>query len=148
MVNEHSETWVVVADGTKARIFSWSTANASLEEVDDLLNVEGRLHNSELASDKYGMAPDSSNQKSQHRMQQRNSPHEKSINAFALRVRDTLRTAYDEKRFRRCVLIAPAKFMGLLKARLPSRVAKSVSATLPLNLTSESPQAILDHLPD
>jgi hypothetical protein len=49
-------TWVLVADAARARIFKWSDFQGPLEEVQDLLNPEGRLKDGELASERPGVS--------------------------------------------------------------------------------------------
>ena len=44
-------TWILVADNTRVRIFSADTPSSPLQEVDDLIHTEGRLHDREMTSD-------------------------------------------------------------------------------------------------
>ena len=36
-------TWVLVADSGRSRLFSWTSANGDLEELEDAINPDARL---------------------------------------------------------------------------------------------------------
>jgi len=44
-------TWILVADSTRARIFTADTPSSPLEEIEDFSHTEGRLHDREITSD-------------------------------------------------------------------------------------------------
>ncbi|MCW8855424.1 MAG: host attachment protein, partial [Gammaproteobacteria bacterium] len=46
-----STTWVVVADSSRARIFTAETSTSALQEIETLAHPEGRLHEQALSSD-------------------------------------------------------------------------------------------------
>ena len=49
-----NNVWVVVASNTRCRIFAQHKHNGPLEELEDLVHPEGRLHERRLASDRPG----------------------------------------------------------------------------------------------
>jgi len=44
-------TWIIAADSSRARILQVTDRDEHLEEIEDLLNPEGRVHDRELVSD-------------------------------------------------------------------------------------------------
>lgn len=140
-------TWVVVADGARGRLFEWTAANGGLREVLDLINPEGRLHRSELASDRPGFAFSSHGDQSRHPMQPAHSARDNAADAFAREVAAELNSALDQGTYERLVLIAPPGFLGVLRAKLDDRVGKKVVESLALDLTRNTPEEIKARLP-
>jgi len=59
-----------------------------------------------------------------------------------------LKQASDAHEFERAVLIAPAAFLGSLKAALDKTTSKRVKATITNDLTKATPADISAHLPE
>ena len=146
-MNKFPLTWVIVADGARARIFAWATVNGELEEVVDLTNPQGRLRERALTSDRPGTTFDSHGHNSGHPMQMPHSAQDNAADTFAHEVSIELKSALDGGRYTRLVLIAPPKFLGHLRSHLDKQVGKKVVESLPLDLTRETPDAIKARLP-
>src|SRR2546428_9325667 len=48
------KTWILTADGSRARIFEALGSDSKFREVDDFANPQGRLNNRELRTDASG----------------------------------------------------------------------------------------------
>jgi protein required for attachment to host cells len=105
-----------------------------LEEIEDLLNPEGRLQDRELADDQLGRwsGPDRPGGNS---MPDPVSPREHVVERFAKRVGDYLEKARTEHRFDALVLIAPPKFLGALRRELGKDTARLVADEMPKDLS-------------
>ena len=125
-------TWIVAADSSRARMLQ--VTDRHLEEIEDLLNPEGRMHDRELASDSLGRwsGPDRPGGNS---MPDAVSPSEHAVQAFAKRVGNYLDKARVEHRFDALVIVAAPKFLGALRGELSKEVEKLVVRELPKDLS-------------
>ena len=126
-------TWIIAADASRARILQVTDRAQQLEEVEDLLNPEGRVHDRELISDAHprfsgvGGGPGSDREET--------SATEHATELFAKRVGDYLDKARTAHRYDRLHLIAPPKFLGQLRKELGKEVQKLVAQELPKDLS-------------
>ena len=127
-------TWIIAADASRARILQVTDRAQQLEEVEDLLNPEGRVHDRELISDAHprfsghsGGGPGSDREET--------SAAEHATELFAKRVGDYLDKARTGHRYDRLHLIAPPKFLGQLRKELGKEVQKLVAQELPKDLS-------------
>jgi len=127
-------TWIIAADASRARILQVTDRAQQLEEVEDLLNPEGRVHDRELISDAHprfsghsGGGPGSDREET--------SAAEHATELFAKRVGDYLDKARTAHRYDRLHLIAPPKFLGRLRKELGKEVQKLVAEELPKDLS-------------
>ena len=126
-------TWIVAADASRARILQVADRER-LVEVEDLLNPEGRLQDREIASDALGRwsGPDRPGGNS---MPGEVGPAEHVARVFAKRIGDYLDKARNERRYDRLFLVAPPKFLGLMRKELGKEVEKLVSQDLSKDLS-------------
>ena len=127
-------TWIIAADASRARILQVTDRAQQLEEIEDLLNPEGRVHDRELISDAHprlsghsGGGPASDREET--------SAAEHATELFAKRVGDYLDKARTAHRYDRLHLIAPPKFLGRLRKELGKEVQKLVAQELPKDLS-------------
>lgn len=127
-------TWIVAADASRARVLQVADPEKKLVEIEDLLNPEGRLHDSEIASDNLGRwsGPD---RPGGNAMQGGTGPAEHAVELFAKRVGDYLDKARNDHRYERLCLVAPPKFLGALRNALGKEVQKLVAEELPKDLS-------------
>lgn len=134
-------TWIVAADSSRARVLQVTGRERRLEEIEDLLNPEGRLQDRELADDQLGRwsGPDRPGGNS---MPDPVSPREHVVERFAKRVGEYLDKARTEHRYEALVLLAPPKFLGTLRAELGKEVSKLVVRELAKDVSSLSGQEL------
>jgi protein required for attachment to host cells len=142
-----SATWILVADGAKARLFEISGKGHSIVEVEDRLNPEGAASGRELSRDRPPSTHDSFGH-SRHSIEPHTSLRQKSAEAFARELNDVLEQGRLDHRYGNVVLMAPAHFLGTLNAALNKHVRACVRAELPKDLTQADVRTILAHLPD
>ena len=139
-------TWVLVADGARARIFSWTGVKGPLEELEDYANPEARLKDSELDSDRAGVTFASRGHQSGRRMQAP-TVSETALDEFARQLATALKQGLDSDACERLVLVAPPSFLGRLRSSLDHRTGAAVAASLDNDLSLESAETILARLP-
>jgi protein required for attachment to host cells len=139
-------TWIIVADNTRARIFTASTPSSDLTEIEGIGHSEGRLHDTEITSDLPGRIKSSDG--SGHALQQPTDPKQHEFDIFAHEIAKLLTDADKDKQFEHLLIIAEPSFLGLLRQRLPEHVRKQITFELAKNLTLHSVADIRKHLPE
>ncbi len=140
-----SETWVVVADSSKARFFL--VDNRNLVEKETLEHPEGRMHEQELTSDLPGKAFDSGGQ-GRHAMGSSVEPKKQEMIKFVKNIVDHLELARAKSSLAKLYLIAPPAFLGELREQLSSPLKKIVQGEIDKNLVAQQPAEIRLKLPD
>ncbi|MGZ4993555.1 MAG: host attachment protein [Methylobacter sp.] len=138
-------TWILVADNTRARIFTAETPSSPLEEIEDLSHTEGRLHDREITSDLPGKIKGTG--QAGHAYEQPTDPKKHEIDNFAHRIAQYLEEAHNANRFEQLMIVAGPSFLGLLRTHLPERVKKLVRFELDKEITLLSAADIRQHLP-
>ena len=123
-------TWIVAADASRARVLQVADRER-LDEIENLVNPEGRLQDRELTTDANPRLHGPGG------MSAREEPSavEHAVELFAKRVGDYLDKARTEHRFDELVLVAPPKFLGALRKELGKEVGKLVADELPKDLS-------------
>ena len=141
-----SKHWIVVADRSKARIFTVDDPHGALQEVETLDHPEGREHARDINADRPGRAYDSSGQ-GRHAMGTSVEPMEQDAIRFSKEVSEHLRAACQDGRCNRLLLVAGPDFLGLLRKELntpPDVRIKEIDK----NLCNFDAREIRSHLPD
>lgn len=141
-----SSRLVVVADQSKARIFTVDDPHGPLQQVDELEHPEARKREQELTSDRPGRSFDSSGQ-GRHAMGTSVEPKKEEAIRFAKQVAGYLQAAHHEGRFNRLLLVAGPPLLGLLRDRLKSLSGVKVTE-IEKNLGQYDALEIRKHLPD
>ncbi len=138
-------TWILVADNTRARIFSADTPSSPLEEIEDFSHVEGRLHDREMTSDLAGKIK--SVGAGGHAFEQPTDPKKHEADNFAHSVAQYLEDAHNAHKFEQLLIVSEPSFLGLLRNQLSDHVKKLVQFELDKNITTHSADDIRQHLP-
>lgn len=139
-----SSTWVIVADGSRARIFEVGSSS-DLHEIETLAHPESRLHEQELTSDLPGRAFDSSGE-GRHAMGQTVEPKKHEVEAFARQLVDHLEKARTDNRLGKLVVIAAPAMLGELRNAFGTELRKLVAAEIDKDLTQHSIEDIQQHV--
>jgi len=141
-----SKPWIVVADQSKARIFTVDDPTGALLDVEQLAHPEARERARELGSDRPGRSFDSAGQ-GRHAMGTSVAPKEQEAIRFAKQISDHLNAACKAGRCDRLYLVAGPHFLGLLREQLEP--LNNVEITeIGKNLGQYSPHEIRPHLPE
>ena len=132
-------TWIVAADSSRARILQVA-GRQRLVEIEALLNPEGRMNDRELTTDAnprlHGSGGIRRSGRSSAVSSAREEPSavEHAVEAFSRRIGDYLEKARTDHRYERLVLVAPPKFLGLMRKELGKEVEKLVLDEVPKDL--------------
>ena len=129
-------TYILSANSTKATLYSKKSNEKSLMEIKQFECPEGKLHNSDLVSDKSGRVA----QQSAHRtkgLSSTQSPKERVIEMFAKTLCEYLDKARKENQFDDLIIASSPKFLGLLHSKLSEETTKVISKNINKDLSQK-----------
>jgi protein required for attachment to host cells len=140
-------TWVIVADASRARIFSAEKSFSALETVEEISHPEGRLHEQDFNSDRPGRSFDSSGD-GRHAMGKEVPPKKHEAVRFAKSLCDRLNNARATGLFQKLYIVASPSFLGTMRQCMNEVTQKSIAGELDKNLTTHDTATIRSHLPN
>ena len=139
MAKRPIKTWIVVADGARARFFRPDEETAKLVPagVPDLVAPQSRQRPRDLKSDKPGRSYSSSRSGVRHAFEPPHDYHKLEKHRFMATLATTLDTACSRREFDDLVLVAPRRSLGELRGLLSKRVQGRVREEVAKDLTKE-----------
>ena len=133
-------TWIVVADGARARFFVPSDDGKRLVAARhaDMVAPESLGHARDLKSDKPGRSYASSRTGARHALEPAHDPHKLEKHRFSAALAETLDGACTRREFDQLVLVAPRRSLGELRGLMSARVRRSISKEVAKDLTNET----------
>lgn len=138
-------TWIVVADGQRARILSNAGPGQGLEEVPGGEFEGDDRQGREIMADRPGRTFDSGGQ-GRHSKEPHTDPRQVVEEGFLRRVLDHLATAANRNAFDRLVLVAEPRALGFLRKHLATPLQQRLHADLDKDLTKIPTQDLPGHL--
>ncbi len=145
MKTKHKKTWIVVADGARARIFLNKGPGTGLVPALDHDLTGSTLTSHEIGSDRPGVTFSSAGP-GRHAMAPRTDPQQHAEHEFIKQVAKAIKGGLDQHAFEQIILVAPPKALGDLRADLDPRALKLVTSELHKDLTHLSPHQLGEHL--
>ncbi len=136
-------TWVLVADSSRARLFSADHACAPLREIGDYLNPQGRVRTRDLVADRHGRSSGNG-----PNLDDEVAPRRQLALLFDKCISAELKIGRASGLFRRLYIAAAPAFLGLLRDKLDARTADLVVETVNKDLTQLPSRRIRQHLPE
>ena len=127
-------TWVVVADGARARLFVNEGPGKGIAALPDGDMAGNTALARDINADKPGRTFDRTGE-GRHAKEPQSDPHRNAKRDFAHAVAARLDDAHKRNAFDRLVLVAPPQALGDLRACLDNGVRAKVSAELNKDLT-------------
>jgi protein required for attachment to host cells len=140
-----TNTWLLVADRARARIFEFDADDASLRELASYANPEARLPGRELETERRTRSHESVGDV-RHAMEPRSTAAEKVGDRFARELGKALEHGRIHHRYGRLLVVAPPAFLGLLLQRMGKQVRELVAARLDKDLSNLPATDIRTHL--
>ncbi|OOG63483.1 hypothetical protein B0E46_10895 [Rhodanobacter sp. B04] len=141
-----SKTWLLVADAAKARLFEIPRKGADLAEIACFANPNARSPGQHPEHGRSGRTHESANS-AHHAIEPHTSLREKHAMQFADQLRDAIQQGRIENQYDQLVLMAPPRFLGMLRDRLDDQTRKRVVAEVGSDLLALSPNELRAHLP-
>ncbi len=143
---QQKKTWMLVADASKARLYSFHKARLfqeplpkNLDLINEFTHAKSRMKGSELETDRIGL-------NGRGGLEESTSPKEHEADEFALQLSHHLENARKEESYLDIVLVAPPAFMGLLQKHMTTEAHKLVSKKIEKDYTYQSDQEFLKNL--
>jgi len=140
------KTWVIVADNSRARIFTAETPSSPLIEVDSIVHPEARMHDRDITSDLPGRGSGTGGSRHSYETETDAKDHENV--GFAKRIAGFLDDARKSDKFKQLIIVAAPSLLGNLRGGLNDQTRKMVSLELDKNLSQLSPLDIRKHMPE
>lgn len=141
------QTWLVVADAARARIFEIEGGQRHLKEVHDLNHPESQSYAHELRTGGEGAVMDSAGS-GMRQPDPQTTTREKHSSHFAKELSQFLQKKRDDDAFTRLILVAEPKFMGRLRDHLDQRTVQLVVDSIDKNWAKHDMQHIEKLLKD
>ena len=141
-----SKLWVMVADQSKARIFTVADPLGELLDVGELEHPEARNREQTMTSDRPGRGFDSKGQGS-HAMGSTDAPGKQGTIRFVKQVTDHVQAAQNEGRCNRLLLVAGPTLLGMLRENMKCLSGLKISE-IEKNLGQYDAREIRKHLPE
>jgi len=138
-------TWVLIADGARARIFANHGPGKGLEAVAGAEFEADHRPDREILSDKPGRTFESVGT-TRHAIEPHHDPHRELKRSFAEELAAMLDQRLGDKAYDRVILVAPPATLGDLRAALSDRVGAVVYAELDKDLTKTPAADLPGHL--
>lgn len=130
----HSITWILVADGARARVFRRVGPAGPVAELEEGCFEGERRPSRELGGDRPGRTFDSAGP-GRHAMEPPSDPHRLAETAFLREVTAWLSEREREGAFERLILVAAPRALGELRRLLPPALAQRVVEEVASDLT-------------
>ena len=138
---------IVVADSTRARIFTTATAHSPLSEIETMLHPESRVHDRAITSDLPGKVKGRDGSGG-HAFEDKTDLKKHEHAEFARQVAEYVDAAQNEHNFSKLLLVAAPAFLGELRKYLSAETSTKIVIELDKNLTQHSVDDIRKHLPE
>lgn len=147
MPTKTKTTWILVADGAKARILERRAPGGPLTPVSNqcFTEFEARQSTRETGTDRPGRVHESADV-ARHAMEPRVDWHRFAKEQFAKRVADALESAAKRHKFEALILIAPPRTLGDLRGVLGRNAASLVESEVGRDLTNLPDHELPEHL--
>jgi protein required for attachment to host cells len=138
-------TWVLIADGSRARLLEHRRSQQSLELLFDDDRPELRDRELMRESDRPGRTHESFGP-TRHGLQPHTSTDQIARERFARALVERLQLGVNERRFGQLLLVAPPAMLGELRRHLDDALRERVIAELDRDLTKISIHELPQHL--
>ena len=119
-------TWIVVADEHRVRIFEVEGKHNNFHEVDDFINPEARMREQDLITDAKGRYFGKGERFIAHTAEPNVSSTQHTTDAFSKEIGQYLKKARSEHRYNKLRVIAFPKFLGMLRKNLDKETQRII----------------------
>lgn len=138
-------TWVLVADGARAKVYHNDGPGKGLAEVPGTEFADAHPATRDINADRPGRTFDRGGE-GRHAKEPPSDPHREAKRKFAKQVADLLQDGLNRGAYDRLVLVAPPKALGDLRRQVGKGVQAKVSGELAKDLTHLSVHELPEHI--
>ncbi len=137
--------WLIVAESSRAKIYSTDPSFRELVEVEGLVHGRSRQHAHDITEDLPGR--NIGGDGSHHALESETGIKQEEAILFAQQIDRYVQAGRSANQFSKLVLIAAPAFLGLLRKHMDPQVAKLVVYELNKNLVQCDAGEVRKHLP-
>lgn len=139
-----SKTMILVAEGSRARLYLSKSPTKPWMEIEDLIEPKGRMHEGDLVTDDKGSDPGTPGGEghARHVLEDKVAPAQAVQQAFAHELCADLERRRLAGEYDRVILVAAPAFLGMVRKCLSPEVAKMVVEELAKDLVMEDAEGI------
>lgn len=137
------KVWVLIADGTRARIFV--KGHKKLDNVLGQDFIGDNLMNREIAMDKPGRAFESATPM-RHAYEPRTDWHQYQKHLFAKELCHIIEEANENAEFDELIIISPPKILGEIRNNLGKQITSKVKTEIPKDVTKMTELELINYL--
>jgi len=142
---KHKNTWVVMADGSRAVIVKRREIEPGFDVVATLNSADAHVPAHLMGSDRPGRTQES-HYSAHHAIEPRSDPHAAQLTAFLRSLATRLNDESDANAFDGLILFAPARALGQLREMLDETTRAKVEAEAAKDLTKTPLDELPQHL--
>ncbi len=144
-----AKTWILVAHEAGARVFENQGPGKGLDLVEELEHAEGRARDREIVSDRPGRSfRKNSGDPRRASIPASEGPHDRAVATFARALAQKLKQGRNKNRYQRLVLVAPPRFLGLLRSSLDGPTTQLVVGSIHKDLAAAKESQLMKYLGD
>lgn len=142
-----AKTWIMVAHDAGARVFENDGPGKGLQLIEEIDHPEGRERDQDINADRPGRSfRKNSADPRRAAMSRSEGPRERVVSDFARAMAEKLKQGRVENQYERLVLVAPPRFLGLLRSSLDGPTAQLLVGSLNKDLASSKQAELIEHL--
>jgi protein required for attachment to host cells len=141
-------TWILVSDASRAVLYETEKREDDWQVLGAYSQPESRMKNCELTPTEPGHAAQSKGGTRHTAFQPATSPKEASVARFAEQLAGVLAQGVVERRYDRLVLVAPPRFLGILRQHLTAETKACLAAEVNKDYTLVEAHELRDRLQD
>lgn len=142
-----AKTWILVAHEAGARLFESPGPGKGLELIEEIDHPEGRERDGDLVSDRPGRSfRKNSGDTRRASMGSSEGPHDRAVANFARDLAQKLQQGRVQNQSQRFVLVAPPRFLGLLRSSLDGPTGQLVVGSIHKDLARAKEPELIAHL--
>ncbi|HVA50667.1 MAG TPA: host attachment protein [Pirellulales bacterium] len=142
------DTWILVADSSRARIFASPKKGKPWELIEELGHPESRMKNREINMKEQGRTRQIFGAGHRPRMEPDTEPKEVEAEHFAHELVDKLSDGLNQNAYAALALVAPPHFLGHLRKLLSDQASKCLVATVDKDYTGSDVRELMERLDD
>ena len=139
-------TWIVVADGSRARLFSSNGGRNPIREIEGMVRPSVRLHEGDLSESGNGRTFNGDRRRS-HGLASNKSIKKHVASQFAKQIATRLKNGLHKGAYNHLMLVAAPAMLGTMRETLSPQVSRKVLLELDKDLTRDPVDKIRSHLP-
>lgn len=142
-----STTWILVAHEAGARLFESHGPGKGLQLVEEVEHPAGRARDGEIDTDRPGRSfRKNSADPRRAAMSRSEGPHDRAVASFARELANKLQHGRMQNEFERLVLVAPPRFLGLLRSSIDTPTQQLVVGSLDKDLAKVKEADLVGHI--